>query len=162
MTTRTSRTSESREEELARTSRTRESRENNQLQQYHMGFVSPLDLPPGIARDGFDYYWAAKDIRGEIVYEIEELSAKGWTLVPGDRCSAYNPDPLKRNSYSSQYYCRKELILMERESVLGYPEKAKFYKDLNDRTNSIQQGGTIVKNDVPHIRANSYNSINSF
>ncbi len=153
-----------REAEMLKSSREREKREHSQLMEYNMGYVSPTDLPHGLARDGYEYYWASKDIRGEITYEVEQLCAKGWELIPSDRCPGYNPDPLKRNPYSSQYFTYRDVILLERPQIMRQPEDAAFYRFLNHRTNSIQEGGTKVKNDFPGMRANSYNpnSINSF
>jgi hypothetical protein len=140
-----------------RNTRDSETRDNEMLLEYNMDYISPLSLPPGVAKEGYSYYWAAKDIRGEENYEVERLAAKGWTLVPTDRAPEYSFDPLKRNPLSSEYICYKDVILMERPEVFSKRETAAF-NALNENKIKSLRG---VSNDIGSF-ASPIRSINSF
>lgn len=140
-----------------RSSRESETRPNEMLDEYNMDYVSPLSLPPGVAKEGYSYYWASKGVRGEEDFEVERLAAKGWTLVPVDRAPAYSFDPLKRNPLSAEYICYKDVILMERPEVFSKRETAAF-NELNANKIKSLRG---VSNDIGSF-ARPLNSINSF
>lgn len=147
-----------REGEMVRNTRESEKRDHNMLMEYSMGYVSPLDLPRGLARDGYTYYWAARELAGQPTYEVEELCARGWEIVPSDRCPHYNSDPLKRHPYSSQYLCYKGLILMERPEIYHFKEQEALYRFNNHRLNSLEG----VKQDMPSMRSSAFRTITSF
>lgn len=140
-----------------RTSRESENRESDKRMEYNMGYVSPLTLPPGVAKEGYSYHWAPKDIRGEPCYEVERLAAKGWEIVPIDRASGYSVDPLKRNPLSSQYFCYKDVILMERPEIFSQREN-KVFNDMNANKLKALRG---VSDDFNSF-ASPVQSINSF
>lgn len=141
-------------------SREAESRDNGLRIDYNMEYVSPLSLPPGVAKEGYSYYWVSKDVKGMENYEVERLAAKGWTLVSSDRAPSYALDPLKRNPLSSQYLCYKDVILMERPEVYSQQETAKF-NALNENKLSSLRRTVDIADDV-NVFAKPGRSINSF
>lgn len=147
-----------RDNEMVRSTRENEKRDNNRLMQYSMGYVNPLDLPEGLAKDGYRYYWAAREIAGKPTFEVEEMCARGWELVPKERCTSYNFDPLKRHPFASQYICYNELILLERPEIYSLQEEAARYTFNNHRINSLEG----VKNDAPYANGRPLRTIGSF
>lgn len=97
-----------------RSTRLAESRSNEMLKQYNMEYVSPLDMPEGVAREGFKYAWANKNTP----HQVENMCRQGWEVVPSDRTSAYAIDPLKRNQIYSDFIWYKDAILMEIPEIL--------------------------------------------
>jgi hypothetical protein len=140
-----------------RSSRDSETREHEMLESYNMGYMSPLTLPPGVAKEGFDYYWAPKGIKGTENYEVERLAAKGWTLVPVSRAPNYSFDPLKRNPLSTEYICYKDVILMERPERFSKQETAAFNALNANKLKSLRG----VSDDLGSF-ASPIRSINSF
>ncbi len=122
-----------------RSTRAAESRVNEMITQYNMEYVSPLDLPPGVAKEGYTYYWANR----EEGYQVESLAAQGWQLVPSDRAPAYAIDPLKRNPMLTQYFCYKDVILMEIPTIFCQ-RGAQRFNNHNERVMRSLQG---VEND---------------
>lgn len=141
----------------ARASREMESRENELRNNYSMEYVSPLTLPPGLAKDGYSYHWACREIKGEPTYEVERLAAKGWTLVPVDRAPNYSTDPLNRRPLSSQYLCYQDVILMERPEVFSQRETDHF----NQRNENALKSLRGVSNDLGSF-SSPIRNINSF
>lgn len=115
----------SRDNEL-KSSRESEARAHDMIEGYSMEYLNPLDIPPGVKKEGYSYYWACTNIRGEAVYDVEALMRKRWTPVPADRAPNYAHDPLGRNSYSAKYIATKDLLLMERPEIYLEREKAAF------------------------------------
>lgn len=140
-----------------RSTREAELREHDKRLEYNMGYVSPLALPPGVAREDYDYYWVAKDIRGEPCYEVERLAAQGWEIVPVDRAPGHSVDPLKRNPLSTQYFCYKDVILMERPLIFSQRQTA----DFNRKNSNILSSLRGVSDDFNSF-ASPVRSINSF
>ncbi len=93
--------------------------------QINMDYLSPLDVPEGVKKEGFSYAWVRKSIRGEDDYRVEQMAARGWTPVPADRCPGMSLDPLNRNVLSKEFVCYKDVLLMERPSV--YSEREEEY-----------------------------------
>lgn len=121
-----------------KSTRSSELRQNNMMKQYNMGYVSPLDLPPGVAREGFKYSWEQRECHGQPNHRIEMLASQGWTLVPSDRAPMFSVDPLKRNPISNQYLCYKDLILMEAHEELA-EMKERYYNDMTrEQLNNIE------------------------
>lgn len=97
-----------------RSTRLAESRQNEMLKQYDMGYVSPLAMPTGVAREGFSYCWANK----ETPHQVEMMCRQGWEVVPSDRAPSYALDPLKRNENYNAFFWWGDAILMEIPEVL--------------------------------------------
>ena len=121
-----------------RSTRSSELRQNNMIKEYNMGYVSPLDLPPGVARDGFKYVWEQRECRGEATYRVEMLASQGWNLVPSDRAPRFSIDPLKRNPVSNQYICWRDLILMEAPAELVERKEEYFNNITREQLNAIE------------------------
>jgi hypothetical protein len=101
--------------ENKRLTRMGESRANQMLKQYNMEYVSPLDLPVGVAREGFVYCWANKDAS----HQVESLIRQGWEVVSSDRAPGHAIDPFKKYENMNSYFWYKDAILMEISEVLA-------------------------------------------
>ena len=132
-----------------RSTRLGESRTNEMLKQYNMEYVSPLELPPGVARDGYKYYWANKDIP----HQVETLVRKGWEIVPSDRCPSYSVDPLKRNENMNSYIWYIDLILMEIPEVLAQKERAYVQARADHAINSLEGVSTDFSSSIKQINS---------
>lgn len=97
-----------------RNTRLAESRQNEMLKQYNMEYISPLDMPHGVARDGFRYCWANKDAP----HQVEMMCRQGWEVVSSDRAPSYALDPLKRNENYNAFFWWGDAILMEIPEIL--------------------------------------------
>ncbi len=135
--TRSLREIESRVNETAQT-RESEARTHDMIEEYSMSYISPLDIPRGVKKDGYSYYWACTNIRGEAVFDVERLAARGWTLVPSDRAPNYTHDPLGRNPYCGKYIATKDLILMERPEIYLKRERDAFHHQNHMRVKSLR------------------------
>ena len=142
---------------MARTSREMENRTNEMREVYETDYISPLSVPEAVKRDGYSYAWVRKDIRGQEDFRVEEMAAKGWTLVPADRAPGIALDPLERNPLSRKYLCYKDLILMERPEVYSKQETARFNKMNAEKIKSLRG----VSNDIGSF-SKPLTSINSF
>jgi hypothetical protein len=141
---------------MTRTPRNVETRINEMREIYDMEYVSPLSLPPGVAKDGYSYHWATREVRGDPVYRVEELAQKGWTLVPAERANGWIGDPLGRNPLSQKYICYKDTILMERPEIYSKNE----IDSLNRRNAKIVNSLDGVSNDFGSFTP--INTIRSF
>lgn len=142
---------------MTRISRESESRKNEMRQEYEMFYASPLSLPQGVAKEGFSYHWASRSTRGEENYEVERLAREGWTLVPADRAPDRCSDPLKRNPLAEQYICHKDVILMERPTILSERKTAALHALNENRIRSLRG----VSNDIGSF-GRPQSAINSF
>lgn len=143
---------------MTRNTRDSETRIHEMRDEYNMGYVSPLSLPPGVAKESYSYRWVNTGIKGGESFRVEEMAAKGWTLVPADRYpSSYTFDPLERNSLSKRFITYKDLILMERPEIYSKQEITKF-NELNANKIKSLRG---VTNDLSSF-TKPLNSINSF
>jgi hypothetical protein len=97
-----------------RSTREGENRANEMLESYSMGYVSGLDIPASVKKEGYSYAWVRSNLRGQMDGRVEEMAEQGWELVPADRAKKASLDPLDRNPLAKKYFCRKDLILMER------------------------------------------------
>lgn len=152
----------SRENELVRSTRESEQRQYQMRPTYYMTAPNPLDVPPEVMRDGYQYLWVPKDVRGDISYEIDVKYREGWELVPVDRCPNYTSDVLKRQPYASQYFCYRDVMLMERPLIYKQKDDANFYKMVNQR---VMLPNVAIKDDYMNGSYNNhqnYNRINSF
>jgi hypothetical protein len=114
-------------------SRESEMRSLNMLSEYSMEWMGPLEVPPGVAKEGFSYYWATRKIAGEDYFEVEKLARRGWTLVPADRAPSFSYDPLGRNPYCGQFIATHDMVLMERpEKYLEYEREA-LHREIDQR-----------------------------
>lgn len=152
-------TRNTRESETIRSTREREMRDHNLLPEYNMGYVSPLALPYGVAREGYVYYWAERSH----TTEVEQLYSKHWTLVPSDRCPNYTGDPLGRNPYASKYLCYRDLILMERPEIFSQQEMRAFYlrnqQAMTSMAATVRLKDDYHDNQAPSYRIPNYNSM---
>lgn len=140
-----------------RSSRDAETRINEMLESYDMAYVSPLDIPHSVKKEGHSYAWVRKDVRGEADSRVEEMASKGWAPVPADRAPSFALDPLDRNPLSKKFFCYKDLLLMERPEVFSKRETAAFNKLNEDKLKSLRG----VSNDIGSF-VNPIKSINSF
>ena len=143
---------------MQRSNRESEKRANAMREEYNMEYVSPLALPPGVAKDGYSYRFVNTGIKGETNYRVEEMASKGWTLVPVDRApSGYCLDPLGRNSLSQKCISYKDVVLMERPDIFCKKAKEAF-NQMNENKIKDLRG---VSNDIGSF-TKPLNSINSF
>jgi hypothetical protein len=140
-----------------RTTREAETRSHEMLEIYDLDYANPLSIPPGVAKEGYVYHWARKDIRGESDYRVEVLASQGWTPVPTERMNKAFVDPLGRNPLAQQFSVFKDVLLMERPEMLSKRATAKF-NELNANKLKSLRG---VSNDIGSF-ASPINSINSF
>ena len=144
----------------SRTSSTREAdlRSHTMRNDYDMDYISPLDIPASVKKDGYSYRWVNTSIKGEENYRIDEMAAKGWTLVPVDRSPNIAFDPLGRNPLSKQYICYKDVVLMEIPSVYSDRERVRLDAINRNKIKSLRG----VSNDVGNMSHTSTTSIDSF
>lgn len=121
--------------ENKRMTRLAESRSNEMLKQYNMEYVSPLALPHGVAREGYMYCWANK----EMPHQVEGLIRQGWEVVPSDRSPSFSIDPFKKYENLNSYLWYMDAILMEIPEILGNRIKA-YNQSLADRAMQTIQG----------------------
>lgn len=140
-----------------RTNREAETRSHEMLEMYDLDYANPLSIPPGVAKEGYVYHWARKDIRGESDYRVEVLCSQGWTPVPMERMNKAFVDPLGRNPLSAQFSVFKDVLLMERPEILSKRATQQF-NELNANKLKSLRG---VSNDIGSF-AKPLNSINSF
>jgi len=140
-----------------RTTREAETRDHEMLETYDLEYANPLTLPPGVAREGYVYHWARKDIRGESDYRIEELCRLGWEPVPIERMKKAFADPFGRDPLAQKFPVFKDVLLMERPKILSDRQKAKFNEHNANKLKSLRG----VSNDLGSF-ASPINSINSF
>lgn len=136
-----------RETTEVRKSRQEESRAAEYDKPTYMGYVSPLDLPPGVAKDGFAYHWATMSIRGEPNHDVDAMAREGWMMVPIERAPRYSCDPLGRNELGSKFFTYKGAVLMEREKELCDRKTAYMNQRARDKIVALmgEEGG--LKND---------------
>jgi hypothetical protein len=135
--TRSARDLESRDNHL-KSNREVESRDNEGLTTYNMDFATGLTIPHGAKKEGYDYYWAATNIKGEPTRDVEKLLARGWELVPADRAPYFSKDPLGRNPYHGKYIATFDLILMERPQIYLQRERHAYYQMTNNKIRALQ------------------------
>lgn len=88
----------------------------------HMEYLSPLEIPAAVKREGYTQAWVRKSVRGEDDFRVEEMVAKGWTPVPASRSPGLSLDPLNRNPLSKNFICYKDVLLMERPQIYSERE----------------------------------------
>jgi len=142
---------------MSRTTRESTTRPHEMRDEYNMDYISPLALPPGIAKEGYSYRWVNTGIKGEANFRVEECAAKGWTLIPVDRMPGASFDPLERNAISRKYISYKDVILMERPDIYCKKSAMAFNEMNNNKIKSLRG----VSNDIGSF-AQPLNSINSF
>lgn len=118
-----------------RSTRLAESRQNEMLKQYNMEYVSPLDLPHGVAREGFKYAWANKDAQ----HQVETMCRQGWEVVSSDRAPGYVMDPFKRNENLNSFFWYRDVVLMEIPEILHQKIEA-YNQHLADTPMQTLQG----------------------
>lgn len=139
---------------------TRESdlRSHQMRDEFDMDYINPLDVPSSVRKEGMSYRWVNTSIKGEENYRIDEMSAKGWTLVPVDRSPNITFDPLGRNPLAKQYICYKDVALMERPTIYSDRDRARL--DLINRNKIKSLRG--VSNDTGSMSHTTTTSIDSF
>lgn len=120
-----------------RTTRDDEARDSELLAEWDFEFADPFALPPGVWKEGYDFHYARRDVRGQTDYNIEDLMRRGWELVPSSRSPNRYIDPLSQNSLSKDFINKRDTILMERRSIFAPREKAALSKKIVDRTRSL-------------------------
>jgi hypothetical protein len=109
---------------MTRINRETETRAHEMRDVQYMEYVNPLSVPYGVAKEGYVYHWARRDVKGQPDYRVETLAQKGWTLVPADRAVHKTHDPLGRDPLAAKWICYKDNILMERPAEMSKREKA--------------------------------------
>ncbi len=142
---------------MTRKDREVETRVHEMREVYDTEYTSPIAIPPGVKKDGYSYRWVNTGIKGAENHRVEEMAAKGWTLVPADRAPGFSFDPLERNPMSKKFICYKDVILMERPEHFLKRETDNFHR-LNDNKIKSLRG---VSNDLGSF-SKPLNSINSF
>lgn len=142
---------------MTRSTREAENRAHDTRPEYDTDYTGPLTIPPGVKKDGYSYRFVNTGIKGAESYRVEEMAAKGWTLVPADRAPGFCFDPLNRNPTYKQYICYKDVILMERPEIYCKQSTETFNRFNDNRIKSLRG----VSNDVGSF-AKPLNSINSF
>ena len=140
----------------ARPSRKRPVKREEMRPVMQMNYLSPLEIPGAVKRDGFTQAWVRKSVRGEDDFRVEEMVARGWTPVPASRCPGLALDPLGRSPLSQKFVCYKDVILMERPSVYSEQEGQALYR-LN-RSNIRSLRGVQEDTPVFHQQALSDSS----
>ena len=140
-----------------RTPRDHEVRDYDKRETYDMDYKSRLSTPDGVKKDGYSYLWARKEVKGQDDYRLEELIAKGWKPVPADRIPGRASDPLNRNPLSKEFFCTKDLILLEREEIYTQREIDAQHNFSNNKLKSLRG----VSNDMGSF-TRAAPSINSF
>ncbi len=120
-----------------RTTRDDETRDKELLEEWDFELSNPFDLPPGVWREGFDFHYARRDVKGQTDYRIEDLMRRGWKLVPASRAVNTYVDPLSQNSYSKDFINKRDTILMERPTVYAKREQDALKKSIVDRTRAL-------------------------
>lgn len=124
---------------MTRVNRIEESRDHDLRETYSTDYISPLSLPPGVAKEGYSYHWGRKDVKGQDDFRLEELIAQGWTPVPAERSTTpYLGDPLGRNPLAQQFICKKDLLLLERPEIHSKRQQEEFYRKCNSRLTSLR------------------------
>lgn len=140
---------------MSRSTRDSETRIHEERPEYSMEYMSPLSIPFGVQKEGYTCRWVNTGIKGEANFRVEEMAAKGWTLVPADRAPGRTFDPLGRNPLSNKYIAYKDVILMERPDVYTKRETEAF-NYLNSNKIKSLRGVTMGNGN------NTVASINSF
>jgi hypothetical protein len=140
-----------------RPTREAETRANEIMETYNMNYVSGLEIPASMKKEGYSYAWVRSNLRGEMDGRVEEMAAKGWELVAADRAKSAALDPLDRNPIAKKYICRGDLILMERPEEFSKRE-TEALRRLNENKIRSLRG---VSNDIGSFAAPT-RSINSF
>ena len=118
-----------------RSTRLAESRQNEMLKQYSMEYINPLDMPHGVAREGYKYAWANKDAP----HQVESMCRQGWEVVSSDRAPGYAMDPFKRNENLNAFFWYMDAILMEIPEILHQKIQA-YNQQLADNPMRSLQG----------------------
>ena len=129
---------------MARITREAETRTNDMREIYDTDYTSPLSIPPGVKKDGYAYRWVNTGIKGAESYRVEEMAARGWSIVPADRAPGFTFDPLDRNPMYKKFICYKDVVLMERPQVYSDKETERLHR-LNDSKIKSLRG---VSNDM--------------
>jgi len=104
----------------------------------NMDYLSPLEVPESVKKDGFSYAWVRKSAGGEDDFRVEEMAQRGWTPVPAERCVQLSLDPLNRNPLSKNFVCYKDVLLMERPAAFSERENQILQKTNRQRINSLR------------------------
>lgn len=123
-------------------------RENIRPQQ-NMDYVSPLDIPENLKKDGYDYSWVSYSIRGEATFNVEQKMREGWTVVPVSRAKEYATDFIGRNPVGKKYITYKDVVLMERPVALGEKDRLRLAQINSHQIRSLRG----VSNDIKGVEA---------
>lgn len=103
-----------------------------------------LDVPPGVAEDGFSYHNFRIDVKGIIDYRIEEAVSQGWSPVKADRSKVgIASDPLSRARYPANI-TRGDTMLMEIPTVIKDEIIANENKKSYDAVKSLKAKNIII------------------
>ena len=111
---------------------------------YNMKYVSCLNVPDHIRKEGHEYFWERLSIRGQIDNALDNAMMRGWKPVPIDRDPGRFTDILERNPLSRKYVCQGDVMLMEREIELGTEERERNH---NNSLDSLENSPAYNFND---------------
>lgn len=121
-------------------------------EQQDMKYVSPLNVPKKIKKEGFEYKWVPYHLRGEDTFDVEQKMREGWEPVPVSRAQEYAADFLGRNPAGKKYITYKDVVLMERPEELGKRDN-EIFNELNANQIKSLRG---VSNDIRGMEAPLY------
>ena len=111
-------------------------RDAESIDDYDMGYVSPLTIPEEVKKDGYSYAWVNSGVNDNS-FNVEDRLRQRWQLVPVDRAPHMAVNALGRNSIAKDYISYKDLVLMERESKYDSLERARLQKINDDQIKSL-------------------------
>lgn len=97
-----------------------------------------LDIPEGVYREGYQYFWARRDNKGASDFRLEELQRKAWLPVPAWRAPNYVTPNGLLDQMAKDYVCRADCILMERLSKYSKMEERANLTDYENRMRGLQ------------------------
>ena len=112
------------------------------------GLSTTLDIPDGVAREGYEYFWARRDAKGMDDFRVEKMGKRAWRPVHAWRAKNYVPSNTIQDSMAQKYICRWDCVLVERLAKYRAEEDAGLMKAYNDRMRSREANseGVGVKN----------------
>lgn len=93
---------------------------------YNMKYVSLVDIPEHVQKEGFRYFWERTSIKGAADSALDNSIRNGWNPVPLERDPAMFSDILDRNPLSRKFMCKGDVMLLEKEEELCEQEELQY------------------------------------
>jgi hypothetical protein len=97
-----------------------------------------LDIPEGVYREGYEYFWGRRDNKGASDFRVEGLQRKAWVPVPSWRAPNYVTPNGLLDQMAKDYICRADCILMERLASYSKKEERENMLDFENRMKGLQ------------------------